>query len=249
MVDPVTASTAFWDVKASELLKFVSTVISAVAWPLGTFFILRLFKGEVVKLIPSISKFSAMGVTAEFNQGLNKAEANVAKVTTEPKHEALHSLGAATSTDPVLAPEPTKAVSADLAISYAIEGAPTPDPATLRANPNGIVMVAWANLESALREYGNSAARPIATKRRIGPEHLVDRLQDGGMLSADEAAAIRKLLELRNLAAHSNEKISEDDALRFKEMADRLTASYRTTAVAAVQLRDEQSSPSPASVE
>jgi hypothetical protein len=251
MADPVTTSTAFWDLKATEVMKFISTLISSLAWPLATFFILRLFKAEILKLIPLLSKLKALGIEAEFNRGLAKAEEEVAKIANSPNSVVQNvsplppysdlppppSDPAPLPPGPMPSPESSGVtsqdapapilVSADLEGTYSIGGPSEPDPVALQANPTGSVMVSWNMLEQALHLLAqslNGSLGPIATFR---PKQLVVFLRDAGLLKEEEVQTLMGLIELRNLAAHSSGKaISEAEADRFHKVARKLTGLY-----------------------
>lgn len=239
MVDPVTTSTVFWDLKASEIMKFFSALVTALAWPLSAFFIVNLFKNEIIERIPKLSELTLPGgISAKFNKDLEKIATAVTRIPDAlpagPENERAGETAPASS-----AVESKQSVS-EQAVQTAV------DRAEVHANPNGIVMAAWVNLELALRDLGASGTNRVVFMRRDGPSILIESMRAANKISDVELQLIKKLLELRDLAAHAKEKISEADALRFKEIADSLAASYRDAASAAAKLTQSSIAATPA---
>ena len=235
MTEPATTANAilaaaFWDLELSELLKFISELISAVAWPLVTYLVFRLFKDELVKLIPFLSKISALGVEAEFNRQLDKVEAVADAIAESPVAE--------TENKPQAAKEPqddepgpaTPPIDRD--ITRPVDEPSVSDPVALRANPTGTVMVAWQALDNALRLFADSALPLPGAARQFVHKRLILDMQKAGLLSEEEVESLLSLLALRNLAAHSSgTTISDTEAKRFNEIASKLARKYRNKAV------------------
>lgn len=239
MVDPVVTITASSGLKVSEVLTFISSLVTALAWPISAFLIVNLFKNEIIERIPRLSELTLPGgISAKFNKDLEKVEAVPTDRFPVPAVEA--QIGHVEGDD-------VMSVSAEASppVPKTIQPA-GPDQAALRANPNGTVMEAWVNLELALREMGQSAPQPVVIGTKYGAAALVGRLRTAGIISSDEELKLHTLLELRNLAAHAQEKISEDGALRFKEIADSLAASYRDIAAVSSAMNNPPAPPTPA---
>jgi hypothetical protein len=102
------------------------------------------------------------------------------------------------------------------------------DNVALRANPTGVVMESWKVLETALR----ALAKHVATETpgstpQIGILQTLEMLKKQAALSLPEIAILRKMLEMRNMAAHSNEPIGEENAKRFQEIAESMARGCR----------------------
>jgi hypothetical protein len=242
MVDPATTNAVFWDVKASGLVKPFTDLISAIAWPIATVLILRTFKDEILKLIPSLSELEALGIKAKFDRVLNKAEQAAEKISAASEAGAPPEAPAplpqvatpVVDAQPTPAPTtpPTTTVNTDFVGAYSIESPSAPDPIALRANPTGIVMASWQALEDALLSYLGGAAAFRGSGRRVGPAQIVASLANDGLLSSAEVETLVGLIELHNLAAHSSgHTISKTEAKRFNEVAAKLTRKYRAKAM------------------
>jgi hypothetical protein len=226
VVDPVTATkvatvavanaNTFWDVKASEVLKFVSSVLSAVAWPFAAVFIIRLFKKEIIERIPKLSELSLPGgISAKFREGLAKVEAEVSAVPPP---------GIEGHVDVSEAPD-TVSASATISGTATITADPTVrDDMALRANPTGVVMESWKELEEKLRAFAILKIGPRMEK--APPSKIALNLRNAGLIDMREYTSLHQLIELRNLAAHSMDPIEETVAERFAILAERLAQEY-----------------------
>jgi hypothetical protein len=95
--------------------------------------------------------------------------------------------------------------------------------ASTQLPPPYIVSHAWLRLEQAIRETVDTRA---ITRRGRPPPRSLDYLNLAsiqGLLTPDETPAVRRLREMRNLAAHSVDPgITMTDALRYQDIADAL---------------------------
>lgn len=99
---------------------------------------------------------------------------------------------------------------------------------SLQANPTGVVMEAWKGLESTLRDLAaKSMPQNVKLSRKLGILQVFDLLNRKGITSVTETDALRRMLAMRNLAAHADDPISDDSAKRFQEIAEALTDNYR----------------------
>jgi hypothetical protein len=210
MVDPVTASTVFWDLKASEVMKFVSTLVTALAWPLSAFFIVNLFKSEIIERIPRLSELTLPGgISAKFNEGLAKVEAATEAAPVEPIEARV---GHVEDNDLMRA---TGVVSE--AVTASVDSAPN-DEVALRANPTGVVMEAWKSLEQVLRQAAVAIGQPANLK--FPASVLVKGLRNARFISHEEEGSLLEMVELRNLVAHVADKtVTEVEAQRFMNLA------------------------------
>lgn len=223
MIEPVTttkaatvavsAAVTFWDIKASELLKFTSEVLSAIAWPIAAMFIVNLFKKEIIERIPRLSELSLPGgISAKFKEGLAKVEAEVSAIPPAPTIE-----GHVTYTEPEEVMTTTGHV-AEPAATYGSEE--VKDNAALRANPTGVVMESWKGLEELIRQCTMRIVSPSASQ--LPSSIMVKALSRQGFLSDEDEKSLLELVKLRNLVAHVPEKtVSEIEAQRFNEIAEK----------------------------
>jgi uncharacterized protein YutE (UPF0331/DUF86 family) len=210
VIDPLTSTTVFWDLKASEVMKFISTLVTALAWPLSAFFIVNLFKSEIIERIPRLSELTLPGgISAKFNEGLAKVEAATEAARAEPTEARI---GQAEDDDVVGA-----AGVMSEAVTASVASAPN-DEVALRANPTGVVMEAWKSLEQVLRQAAVAIGQPA--NLRFPASVVVKALRNASFISHEEEASLLEMIELRNLVAHVADKtVTEVEAQRFMNLA------------------------------
>jgi uncharacterized protein YutE (UPF0331/DUF86 family) len=210
MADPVAVTTAFWDLKASEVLKFVSELISALAWPLSAFLIVNLFKKEIVERIPRMSELTLPGgISAKFNEVLNKVEAEVT-VTEASEQQA----ASADANSPPTAPAGQHDLRASIPDIQLNQTDVVDDRAALRANPTGVVMEAWQEFEDWLSRFAERAG--VQNARSLSPSQIAWKLRESGLINTQLMDALIELQSLRNLVAHTaNRTVSEDEVTNF----------------------------------
>lgn len=109
---------------------------------------------------------------------------------------------------------------------------------SMKANPTGLVMESWKVLESTLRDLAAKSMPPnVMLSRKIGILQIFDLLTRHGVTSVAENDTLRRMLAMRNLAAHADETISDDSAKRFQEIAESLTNNYRDKLVTTSSLQ------------
>lgn len=215
MADPVMTTAVFWDLKASDLLKFSAELVSAIAWPVAAAFIVGFFKKEIIERIPKLAELTLPGgFAAKFNDVLTKAEASVPEKL-QP---------AANSDTEVLQVQ-------DESPRYSIasgDAVPAADQLALRANPTGVVMEAWKILESTLR-IAATAMIGEGVAQRPAP-NVVASLRNANLLSREEEDSLLELIELRNVVAHTpNKTVSQLEAKRFADIAARFNQKFTST--------------------
>lgn len=214
---------AFWDVKASNILEFFSTI----AWQFFAFVIICMFRNNLITLMNRMTKITTPIGSTEFSEGLHvvelKAEGIVGAVfdeVTATDHSAVasrlpHASGTATptavgTTEPV--PEP----------------APVDAEAALYSNPTGVVLESYQSLERALAFYGQRGPQKISGSYKYGRHMLLSRLKEANLISDSEYSALAELLKLRNIAEGSDSSVDPSEARRFRDVASRLEAFYRS---------------------
>jgi len=220
MADPVTVTAAFWDLKASELLKFLSEFISALAWPVSTFFIVNLFKKEIIERIPCMSELTLPGgISAKFNEGLNKVEAQVTVTEASEQHAA-----AVNATSPLTTSAGQHDLRASIPDTQLNETGVVDDRAALRANPTGVVMEAWQSFEDWLRKFAEKA--DVQNVGSLSPAQIAWKLRASGLINTHLMEALIELQSLRNLVAHTPSRtVTEDEVKNFVATTSRMKNS------------------------
>jgi hypothetical protein len=223
-----------------DLLQFISTMTTALAWPVVACFVVLLFRKGIIERLPDLSKATLPGgISVEFNKALlevateaprlleagvqeaaNATEVSDAEVTRVREPESLPP--ARPNGDVPVATEAR--VQLDLlAFSVSASGIANDDSTAMRANPNGVVMESWERLKSAFISW---AEPPSATPGALSFEQLFALAKANGRLTMGEAEILRKLERLRNIAAHSTDALAVESVEGFKELATRMTTLY-----------------------
>jgi hypothetical protein len=103
----------------------------------------------------------------------------------------------------------------------AFDSKPADTPELIQASPEAVILESWRQLENAARRK-----LPPPANKIIFPVHPT-RLADYLNFTEDEIAAFQSLRKLRNQIAHSDTPVSRDDAMRFKEVTERLLERVR----------------------
>lgn len=207
---------------------------TAVAWPLATIAIVTIFRKGILERLPDVEDVDAFGFKAKFRRDLKKVVSSVAA-------DEVSQRGAVTI-DHAPAPIPQVPDSVDLAPRQlehpATASTPYPtaapsalptvnekteqylvDKLALRANPSGVVLDAWKELEFEMRE---SAGMERASLRVV-----IDALLSKKIITDDEVEQVQLMYNLRNRAAHSSkDQISPEDAEEFKYVASLLALRF-----------------------
>ena len=100
--------------------------------------------------------------------------------------------------------------------------------------PAYIISMAWLRLEQAIREAVNIPPSRAGNRRPARSLDYLNLANVQGLLTGDEMPAVRRLREMRNLAAHSlDPPITMTDALRYQDMAEVLIQTIKQRAVQA----------------
>ena len=189
-----------------DWLTFISKMVDALAWPVAVLLIVRMFKERLLALVPFLKKLSLPGgMEAEFESKLEKLEVEKLEL------DAGHANVAALHVFPIPTAEPV-------------------DAAVLRANPTGVVMEKWKEVESAARAL---ILRNTTTNRiqvmSMSSAGLGRLLKQNGLLTSEQAEWFSELRSLRNMAAHTPLSIPETKVERYVSLANQLMASIAET--------------------
>lgn len=201
-----------------DRLTFISKMTEALAWPLVALIIVLVFKRRLLALVPSLRKLSLPGgVEAEFESKLERLEI-------EPNPLAVESELA----DPGVTVAPTATT------------APV-DAMALRANPTGVVMEKWKEVEAAAR---NIILRSTDVNRlfvsAMNSLQIGRELRRGNLLTLEQIEWFNELRALRNLAAHSQETIPAEQVERYVALADQFIRSIAMTQTITFAIHSQQ---------
>lgn len=188
-----------WLTFIASLFKSIAELASAWSWPLAVGFCAYLFKAEIRAKLKDIRSFKAPGgFEASFTEELAEVEATFdSDVQVELEGVA------------------AQGVAGNLGVTI--------DNGAVQANPAGVIMVAWRDIELELRRltYDSALPGPTGMKSRRAVSALVSELHRKQILDSNQVEVLKHLQRLRNKAAH------EPDAALSKDAVDRYTALAR----------------------
>lgn len=224
MTDPIVA-TAFFDLKATDLLKFLSELAAALAWPVAAVLIVNLFRKEIIERIPRLAELTLPGgLSAKFNEGMDKVEAELQVIAPAETEKAVISDEQPPSAHSRTLAEHDLSASPSAQSNTAATVAP-PDKAALNANPAGVVMEAWQRLDQILRLLASHALD--LPEKHLPTSYVVANLRNNGYMSHEEELLLLELIDLRDLAAHSSsQSINAKEAKRFVSVAESLRKKF-----------------------
>ena len=174
---------------------------SSLAWPAVAVLALLLFLKPLRQIVLSLRSLSYKEFKADFGQQLQKAETEALQLT--PPAMAL------------LPPPPP----ADPEQRFR---------ALAEISPNSAVLEAWLNVELALKDLAPQAG--IDLRRGSSILYLTRVLRQKNIVDQPTAALLEDLRVLRNTAIHpeGEQRVTAEQAERYKEMADRVVARLRS---------------------
>jgi hypothetical protein len=186
-----------------DWLTFFSTDIKSLAWPTAAIVALFLLRAELRGLVRTLGNrlrsFKGFGLETTFAEAVDQVE------------------------ELLPAPEVREITRLEGDSAQRIDNIS----ALAQLPPAYIVSQAWLRLEQAIREAVNIPPPRPGNRRRLAVDYL-NLASVQGILTNDETPAVRRLRELRNLAAHSiDPAISMTDALRYQDMAEALITTIK----------------------
>ncbi|WP_144158015.1 hypothetical protein [Paraburkholderia sp. BCC1885] len=185
----------------ASLFKSIADLASAWSWPLAVGFCAYLFKAEIRAKLKDIRSFKAPGgFEANFTEELAEVEATF----DSDVHVELRGVTA-------------KASAGDLGIAI--------DNGAIQANPAGVIMVAWRDIELELRRltYDSTLSDATSTKNRRPVGTLINELHQKEVLDNNQVEVLKQLQRLRNKAAHEPEAaLSKETVDRYAALAQRM---------------------------
>jgi hypothetical protein len=90
-----------------------------------------------------------------------------------------------------------------------------------RLSPRAALLEVRANLEEAVRSFGQAVGVP-SVRPYMNYASIIRTLRKNDLIDANTSALLDDLRAIGNAAAHNQSDPTEDDALRFCELAERL---------------------------
>ncbi|MCA8088318.1 hypothetical protein [Burkholderia cenocepacia] len=188
-----------WLTFIASLFKSIAELAAAWSWPLAAGFCAYIFKAEIRAKLKDIRSFKAPGgFEASFTEELAEVEASFDS-DVQIQLEGVAAQG--------------RAGNLGLAL----------DNDAVHANPAGVIMVAWRDIELELRRlvYDSATSGPSGAKSWRAISAIVNELRQNHVLDENQVEILKHLQRLRNKAAH------EPDAALSKEAVDRYTVLAR----------------------
>lgn len=172
----------------------VTSLISAVSWPITTVWCAYIFRSEIRSLATRVSHLKYKDVEATFEKELSKTEAKVNAITINKN---------------VIAPSSELQDKIDQLQRIA------------NLSPRAAILESWILIEHAAGKSGFIQGAKIP---RINSLLFVDWLIREGKLPHDSIDAVSALRELRNQAAHLPDfSIAQEDAERYISLAAKIS--------------------------
>jgi hypothetical protein len=235
--------------------EFVSNMTGSLAWPLAAIVIVCIFRKGIIARIPGLSELTLPGgIAAKFKDGLPLVENGVneaAATKIEPAPGSITFTGHPPTVEQATnIPSEVQASVGIIEESDVVEmtsyvGVQKPyvlyvrqpiaeyesDPIALRANPTGVVMESWKSIESAVQELAKaSLPTNVRLNLRNSYRDFFKFLLKKQVITDVENETLLRMYELRNMAAHTDQRISAGDAERFQEAAETLVRTLRKKA-------------------
>jgi hypothetical protein len=90
--------------------------------------------------------------------------------------------------------------------------------------PRGAMLEVRANLEEAVREYAQ--ARGLIITPYTNYSQLIRQLRNNGLIDENSSALLDDLRAIGNAAAHNQSAPTEEDALRYRALAEQVTRQF-----------------------
>ena len=199
-----------------DALQFVASLVSSLAWPTLVLAVVLILRKAIADLVGRVVEAEAFGVKAKFDPKRAAPSVALAKAEAEASSAASTSARAGVAEARGQAWDATVRVRESLASNLA---------ALARKDPSAAVLLAYAEIEKALRQRMTDAK--VAGVEKLSNDKLVEVALRKGVISFQTADAIRGVLVLRNLAAHGGD-VDAAKALDYLALADAVIFAIET---------------------
>ena len=182
-----------------DSLTFISSVISALAWPVTVIIIILILRLPLTNLFPLLQRLRFQGLELDFGRQV-QALALEARNQLPPASGVLN----------------TEESLRERWIELA------------QLSPRAVVLEAWLRLEKAAIDASKRHGLNLHSAEIRSPLLLGEALEQAGILEGATAGIYHQLRNLRNAAAHASEvAFSPDAAIEYADLAARLTEYLR----------------------
>lgn len=193
------------DPALGDWLDFWASVVGSLAWPILILILVFTFRDPLRRLLSQMRLFKGLGFEAEFREGVDQFKRQVEAAASERARAQ---------------PKPDSQASEGKYAAYVGS-----DLARLLVSPEATVLMAWREVEKAIRERASSAG--IATPKGRGPLALAEALAAAGRLLPETLASIKEASRLRNAAAHGGKDIRFAEAAAYRDVTEALVSTIR----------------------
>jgi hypothetical protein len=190
----------------AAMFKSLVDLITGIVWPAAALILVYAFRGQVRGLLARLVEAEGFGLKGKFEH----AAATVEKAADETVAQAEQASATGKAHNPTVR-------TRESLVSVIGEH--------LSENPSGAIVASYVEVERALRARMEEAKVAGGDSLRGG--QLVDVAMTESVITPQTAAAVRSLLELRNLAAHGND-FDAKAALAFLSLCDSVIYSIET---------------------
>lgn len=177
-----------------DWLNFIEKIVASLAWPLATIAIIKLLKNEISEILPTLKKFKAGPIEAEFEKEIKELR----KTATKNKFIANE-------------PKANYASFREEVINLA------------DVKPSAAILEAWIQIETAARRALKSKSNSVGSSNYIPASKLSTLLLESKLLSPNEAETFNGIRKLRNEVAHAQGFApTRESAYEYAEIAEPL---------------------------
>ena len=182
-----------------DSLTFISKLIDSLAWPVVALVLGLAFRKNLIDLLPTIKKFKAGPLEAEFELAAKEARVNAAEITDKS--------AVTTSDEPKVIEEKNKKVLSTLL--------------SARTDPAGIILEGWSKVDGELFKLElqlGDIVDPVTSTSKVYEATVVK----SNVLPEETKRLVRELRELRNKVAHLKVMPTADAAQDYVLAADQV---------------------------
>jgi hypothetical protein len=185
------------------VLEFISSILSALAWPIAVILIVVILRRPLRHLLLRLETLKGPGVEATFERQVEAAKEEVASaVAGSPQVEKR---------------EESRQESLEVADLLQLAD----------VSPRSAILETWLRVETALSEAAANLDLPANMRR--GTLLFIETLERQGIISPEVGRALRRLRNLRNVAVHTPDlNLSRESIIDYVETAEFIVRSLRT---------------------
>lgn len=195
----------------AENWKTTAGLLGAIAWPAALVAVAVMFRSEAKSLLGRLKSFSGAGIAAQFEDKLERLEAERTQAAQSVSESSGESESSAQKHESQAGPKdaPVPAGPPDILESIVV-----------RANPVGTVMEEWRTIEVLLRALYVRKFPRDKYKRRVAVSDILSALKNSGEFSLQISEMLLELYRMRNIVAHTdNVELTPNQAIRYSKQA------------------------------